>query len=209
MTNSCNVIQNKSMLPQQNKQTIRLLAVATFQSYHGYERVIEGLARYDHEPTDRKIELYLVGNGEEAIKYKKMVKQYDLEKSVQFCGRRTGSDLDHIYDHMDIALGSFGMYKEKIYKSSSLKVREYLAKGMPVVCGCCDDAFERQKDYKYCLEFPNDDSIIDMQGIVDFYKAVYESDKEREQIHREIREYAKKTVDLSVTMQPVIEYICS
>ena len=52
-------------------------------------------------------------------------------------------------------------------------------------------------------------TIKDMQRIVDFYKSVYEANTEREQIHREIREYAKKTVDLSVTMQPVIEYICS
>lgn len=135
MKNSYEMVQNERMLPRQNKQIIRLLAVATFQNYHGYERVIKGLAQYYDESAERKIELYLVGNGEEAIKYKKMVKQYDLEKSVQLCGRKTGSELDHIYDHMDMALGSFGMYKEKIYKSSSLKVREYLAKGMPVVCG--------------------------------------------------------------------------
>lgn len=209
MKNSYEMVQNERMLPQENKQIIRLLAVATFQNYHGYERVIKGLAQYYDESAERKIELYLVGNGEEAIKYKKMVKQYDLEKSVQLCGRKTGSELDHIYDHMDMALGSFGMYKEKIYKSSSLKVREYLAKGMPVVCGSCDDAFERQKDYKYCLEFPNDNSVIDMKRVVDFYKSVYESDTEREQIHREIREYARRTVDLSVTMRPVIKYICS
>lgn len=209
MTNSFELIQMERKLPPQNEQIIRLLAVATFQNYHGYERIIKGLAQHYHGKADRKIELYMVGNGRELIKYKKMVKQYALEKSVQFCGRKIGPELDHIYDYMDIALGSFGMYKEKVYKSSSLKVREYLAKGMPVVCGCRDDAFEGDKSYKYYLEFPNDNTVVNMQMIVDFYRSIYEADRDREQIHREIREYAKKTVDLSVTMRPVMEYICS
>lgn len=208
MTNSSEILQTERMLPQQNERIIRLLAVATFQNYHGYERVIKGLAQYYHGLAARKIELYMVGNGEEMMKYKKMVRQYDLVKSVQFCGRKTGLELDQIYDHMDIALGSFGMYKEKIYKSSSLKVREYLAKGIPVVCGCRDDAFEQEKSYKYYLEFPNDNTLINMRFIVGFYKSIYETDMNREQIHKEIREYAKRTVDLSVTMQPVMRYIC-
>lgn len=209
MINSYGVIQSESMWPMQNTQIIRLLAVAAFQKSHGYERVIAGLAQYYHGSADRKIELYLVGYGDEVIKYKKMVRQYGLEPYVFFCGRKVGLELDHIYDRMDIALGLFGAYKRKLYSSSALKIREYLAKGMPIVSGCYEDAFERKKDYKYFLEFPNDDSVIDMQRIVDFYKSVYESDTEREQIHREIREYARRTVDLSVTMQPVIKYICS
>ena len=194
MTNSCNVIQSESMPPRQNEQIIRLLAVAAFQKSHGYERVIASLAQYYHGSVDRKIELYLVGYGDETIKYKKMVRQYGLEQYVFFCGRKVGLELDHIYDRMDIALGLFGAYKTK---------------GMPIASGCHEDAFEQEKNYKYYLEFSNDDSVIDMQRIVDFYKSVYEANTEREQIHREIREYAKKTVDLSVTMQPVIEYICS
>ena len=209
MTNSCNVIQSESMPPRQNEQIIRLLAVAAFQKSHGYERVIASLAQYYHGSVDRKIELYLVGYGDETIKYKKMVRQYGLEQYVFFCGRKVGLELDHIYDRMDIALGLFGAYKRKLYSSSALMVREYLAKGMPIASGCHEDAFEQEKNYKYYLEFSNDDSVIDMQRIVDFYKSVYEANTEREQIHREIREYAKKTVDLSVTMQPVIEYICS
>lgn len=191
------------------RQTIRLLAVAAFQKSHGYERVIKGLAGYYRGPADRKIELYLVGNGKEVIKYKKLAKQYGVEQYIFFCGEKTGLELERIYDHMDIALGVFGLYKRKIYRSSALKIREYLAKGLPIVSGCQEDAFEQKEDYKYFLEFPNDDSVIDMQRIVDFYKSVYEADTEWEQIRREIREYARRTVDLSVTMQPVIKYICS
>lgn len=209
MKSDYSISQTERKCLQQRQQTIRLLAVATFQKSHGYERVIKGLAQYYHGSADSKIELYLVGNGEESIKYKKIVKQYELEQYVRFCGEKIGSELDYMYNGMDIALGPFGLYKRKIFKSSSLKVREYLAKGMPITSGCHEDAFERGKPSRYYLEFPNDNTPIDIQMIVDFYKSIYETGMNRDQIHKEIREYAKKTVDLSVTMQPVMEYIRS
>lgn len=209
MKSNNNILQTKRQCLQQGQRKIRMLAVATFQKSHGYERVIKGIARYYNGSSDSKIEFYLVGNGEETIKYQKMVKQYGLEQYVIFCGKKIGSELDYMYNGMDIALGPFGLYKRKIFKSSSLKVREYLAKGMPIISGCHEDAFEREKSNRYYLEFPNDNTPIDIKMIVDFYKSIYETDMNREQIHKEIREYAKKTVDLSVTMRPVMEYIWS
>lgn len=207
MNGDCSISQTERKCQLKRQRTIRLLAVATFQKSHGYERVIKGLAQYYRGSADSKIELYLVGNGEETVKYKKMVQRYELEPYVILCGRKIGSELDYLYESMDIALGPFGLYKRKIFKSSSLKVREYLAKGMPIISGCHEDAFERGKPGRYYLEFPNDNTPIDIKMIVDFYKSIYETDMNRKQIHKEIREYAKKTVDLSVTMQPVIEYI--
>lgn len=141
-------------------------------------------------------------------KYKKLVKRCKLEDYVLLYGRKTGDNLDYIYDSMDIALGSFVSYKN-IYRSSALKIREYLAKGIPVVSGCCEDAFEQDEQYKYYLELPNDSIIVDIQLIINFYNDIYETGMEWVQIRREIREYAKRKVDLSITMMPITEYVNS
>ena len=116
MKGNCGILQTERKCQPKRQRTIRLLAVATFQKSHGYERVIKGLALYYHGSADSKVELYLVGNGEETIKYKKMVQRYELEPYVIFCGRKIGSELDYLYESMDIALGPFGLYKRKIFK---------------------------------------------------------------------------------------------
>lgn len=88
---------------------------------------------------------------------------------------------------------------------SSLKSVEYLAKGLPVISGCVEDIMEYEEGKKFFKIFPNDESIIDMEQVIDFYDSICEvSDKG---LHKEIREYAKKTVDMSVVMKPVINYI--
>ncbi len=188
-----------------NDSTIRLLAVAVLQKSHGYERIIKGFERYYQRGMSRKIEFHIVGDGKELAKYKRLVRQYHLENYVLFHGRKEGRELDRIYDHADLALGAFGLYKRGIYKSSLLKIREYLSKGLPIVSGCRDDAIVQ--GYKYYLEVPNNSMIIDLKELVDFYEAVYEAGMSRRQVHEEIRKYACENIDISITMMPVVAYI--
>lgn len=184
---------------------IVLLAVAAFQKSHGYERCLKGLAKYKKR-NERKVRILFVGDGKELNYYKWLTKKLSLENDVTFYGTMIGKDLDDIYDLADIALGSFAAYKVKLYRSSALKIREYLAKGLPVASGCYEDAFEHGGK-EFFLQFPNDKSTIDIGNIVQFYKNLYESGVSREDVHNNIREYARRSLDMSVVMQPIINYI--
>lgn len=186
---------------------IRLLAVATLQKSHGYERLIRGLAEYYQQEYDRIIEIHIVGEGPEWNYYKKIVSQFHLERYVIFYGKKTGKELDAIYDNMDIALGAFGFYKRKILKSSSLKMREYLAKGLPVITGCHEDVFDKAPGCPYYLQMPDNDTTVDMQEVLFFYDRIYQNGVTRKKIINNIREIAKNEVDIEVTMKPVVDYI--
>lgn len=189
-----------------DEDKIILLAVANFQKYHGYERCLIGLFNYYNEGGKRQIEFHMVGYGNELNYYKELVKKCQLEKRVFFHGRKTGKELDQFYDMADIAVGSLGFYKAKAEKSSNLKIREYLAKGLPIVSGCREDVFDNGNvDFYY--QFPNDDSPIDMKKIINFYDKLYRSGKKREDINAQIREYGNQTVDMKVVMKPVVDYI--
>lgn len=97
-----------------------------------------------------------------------LVNDCDFNEHVVFHGAKYGDELDELYDLADAGLAAFGSYKEGIEKLCTIKAREYLAKGIPVVLGCEDNLFLNEAK-RYGIIFPNDDSIIDILTIVSFW----------------------------------------
>ena len=148
-----------------------------------------------------------MGDGPEKKRYTDMVKKYNLEAHVVFYGAKYGEELDKIYDIADAGLAAFGSYKESVDKLCTIKVREYIAKGLPVVLGCEDNLFLGEAK-RFGLVLPNDSSAIDISKVLNFLDSIY-SDKPRTEVNNGIVELAKRTVDNEVTLRPVIEYINS
>lgn len=184
--------------------TIDLLIVALMQPYHGYERLLKGLKTYYETGGARKIRCHFVGDGPEKKNYEELTEQYNLEEQVIFYGMKGGAELDAIYEKADIGICSLGCYKKGIYWSSELKSREYLAKGMPFVTGIEIDIL-RQIDEKYYIQFPNDESEIDVEKVVSFYDQLYTND--RKIVVEEIREMACRYIDMKAVMQPVCAHM--
>jgi len=199
----------KKKVSQEN-DVLAMIAVATFRRHHGYERIIKGLYDYKNSSGTRKIKLYLVGNGPELSYYKDLTKEYSLDDYIVFCGAKTGKELDILYDKADIGLGSFGFYKIGLTNASSLKTREYLCKGLPVVSGCLQDIFIKYPcDYHY--EFSNDDSVVDIKAVIAFYDNLYNGELDyggaKLKLIEDIRLYANKYVSMESTFSPVLSYI--
>jgi len=185
---------------------INLMGVAYMQRHHGYERVILGLADYYAIDHTTKVTLDLVGDGPEKDGYIQLVNKYGLQEYVTFYPNTSGEELEKIYNKCDIGIASLGMYKLNLYKNNSvLKTREYLAKGMLMLLGCEIDVID--DTYKYAVSFPNDDSPIDISKVVEFYNGIYNEYGDKRVVAEYIRDFAMKTVDNSVVMKNVIEYI--
>lgn len=203
--NGIDVDSTLPRVPQKvENNTIHMCAVAMFKEWHGYERLIEGLNQYYTLGGKTNIICHFVGEGSELKFYKKLVSQYSLQQHVIFHGFLEGKELDEIYNMSSISLGSFGMYKKNLDFSCDLKSREAIARGIPMVTGCPTDIFCKEK-FQYYLEFPNDSSILNIGKIIDFHRKIYE--KKEEVVIREIRNYAKKTIDMSISMQNIISFI--
>lgn len=186
---------------------VNLIAVALMRRAHGYERCIKGLAEYYQRSPERKVVIHFVGAGEEKAYYQSLVSQFHLQEYVFFYGNQSGKQLELIYNKADVGLGFFGLYKDGMNSISSLKSVEYLAKGLPVVSGCVEDVMKCKNGEKFFKIFPNDESVIDVKEIIDFYDGLYNGKRNRNTVHEEIRDFARQTVDMSVVMQPVIKYI--
>lgn len=185
---------------------INLIAVAGMYKFHGYERLIHGLYNYYKKGGQYEITVHLVGNGPELRKYKEITRKLNLDDNVLFYGKKYGRELDEIYNGMDIAISSLGLYKLGINRISSLKLNEYLAKGLPIAAGC-DTVALTGKNSQYYIQFSNDGTPINIEKLVDFYNTIYANGRERKEVIDDIRQFAFKTVDNKVTMQNIINFI--
>lgn len=187
---------------------INICAVASLEPWQGYERIIKGLYNYYHKGGTRKINIHIVGDGVERTKYEKLVIEYNLGDNVLFYGKIYGDQLSHIYDICDLALDAFGRYKTNNNISTSLKSREYLAKGLPIISGSKIDILSGI-NYPYYLEFNGDDSIIPIESIIEFYDSIYINTQSKVEITENIRKFAYEVCDISFTMRNIINYINS
>lgn len=187
-----------------NKSEIHLISVSLTMSCHGYDRLIEGLNNYYSMGGDINIVYHLVGEGDEIKRYKELVLKYGIEKYVLFHGFKSGNDLDALYEMADIAFNSIAIHRIGLQTESTIKSKEYAAKGLPMVSSYAVDAFSAQDNNKYVHQISADETPVDVHELIEFYNKMYEN--EGRNITEEIRTASEKRCDMSVTLQGVIEY---
>lgn len=190
--------------------TVKIIAVAAMCVFHGYDRIIEGIHNYYANGGQREIELHMVGGknapGNELAKYKALCTKYHLEDKVFFYGEKRGQELDEVYDLCNLAVSSLGMHRIGYQSANSLKIREYLSKGLPIIGGGKVDLFDKNK-FDYYYECPSDDTAIDIKRIIEFYDRIYQKPEDYGQVNDIIYNYAKRYCDMSAALKPVIDYM--
>lgn len=165
---------------------IHMLAVASMCRWHGYERIIKGLAEWKSEKASQYV-IDLVGDeGDGSLaQWKRLADELRLSQQVIFHGRLTGEPLTEMYNMATIGLCSLALYKIGFQTGSVLKLREYMARGLPFVYAHEDPHIS--EDMVWCMKTQNNDSPIDMNEVDAF---VYRL-KSIESISDNMREYAK------------------
>jgi len=200
-------IEQRNIVGSVLRDSINLVACSSLYYWHGYDRVIEGMKSYyrtKHE-SEPCVYFHIVGSGEEEEKYKMMVKKYDLEDYVFLYGNLYGADLDNVYNKCDIGLDSMGRHRSGVLYNSSLKGKEYCAKGLPIVSGVKTE-LDKDKDFKFYYRVPANDEEINIKDIVNFYYEIYR-DKDATEVRDEIRNYALNHFDFAVAMKPIFDYL--
>lgn len=170
------------MLPLKKKQvedksTLNLVGVAEVHFWHGFDRLLKGLAEYYSRPHIQEVHFHLVGgidpnewNGSEMAEgINTLINKHHLSNYVTLYGKRFGDELNAIFEKADVAIGSLARHRSGIYKIKPLKNREYAARGIPFIYSEIDTDFE---DKPYILKMPADESPINIQAIIDFYNGM-------------------------------------
>lgn len=197
-----NGIDVESIIPREdekNSDTIRIISVSNEYSYHGYDRLIKGLYNYYNNGGKQKFLVKFVGVFMESTK--KMVEEYRLSDKVIFYGKKFGSELDKIYNESDIGIGALAHHRVGLYSGSSLKTKEYFAKGLPFIYGWKEPAFD--ESYPYAKKVDLNEEPIDINEIIEFYDSI----KNKKDVIRNMRKFAEENYSWEIQMSKVFEAI--
>lgn len=144
----------------------KLLFVASeFVEWHGLDLLLSDLASNNRQD----IELHIVG-----YVFEKDYQYIKNDNRVVLHGVKNSQYIYDLSEKMDLALGSFALYRKNMYEACTLKVREYLSLGLPVYAGH-KDVFDENFPYyqigepiiDQIVSYAKDMRVVDMQSVVE------------------------------------------
>lgn len=161
-----NTIDTSIFEPPQGKiiagNTIKLIMVASkFMRWHGLSELIQTIK------NDIRFELAVVGNVED----QEEIQLIEQVSNVTAYGQLNKEEIEQHYKVSDVALCSMIKDPRGLRQLSTLKVREYLGNGLPVVAVSSDPAFpdnfiyhqqlssnfDKEELYNVCMQFKDAD----------------------------------------------------
>ncbi len=164
-------VKVKSSVNNTTKE-LNLIGVAEIHTWHGFDRLVKGLALYYSKPQQYIVKFHVVGyffSKEGEDEFRKIITDYRMDRYVILYGKKHGSDLDTIFDYCDFGIGSLGRHRVGIDKIKTLKNREYAARGIPFIYSETDSDFD---DKPYILKAPADETPINIDRIIAFYRTI-------------------------------------
>lgn len=135
--------------------------------WQGFERIVEGLKA--SRDASFRIEVLVIG-----VK----VMGGGMPSLPAHCKLTFVEKTDHFFEtcHLQdyhIAFSTLALYKKGMHEAASLKLRDCMLRGFPVVLGYNDtDVTGDTRFSPYIMQVPNDPSPLDFSGIIRFYQNV-------------------------------------
>lgn len=151
---------------------LNLIGVAEIHEWHGFDRLVRGMANYYSKPQEYIVRFHIVGyffSSKLENEFKRIVTENNMEEYVILYGKKHGHELDHLFDLCDFGIGSLGRHRVGIDKIKTLKNREYAARGIPFIYSETDTDFD---DKPYVLKATADETPIDIKSIIKFYQSI-------------------------------------
>jgi hypothetical protein len=170
-----------------------LKGATTDAVYNGIDRLVVSLQQSQYRD---KFTLTIIGpNQQEDMK---MVQKMGMESQVFFKDFMSKEALDIELNQYHLGVSTLALHRKGIRSTSTIKSREYCARGIPFIFGHHDpDLSESNLNGRYFMEFPADESLIDFSKVYDFISRLYENNLDMEVL----RSFAKESLDQSVKMQ--------
>ena len=170
-------VKMKTTINDTSKE-LNLIGVAEIHEWHGFDRLVKGLADYYSKSQNYIVRFHVVGyffSAEIEDEFKKIVTDNHMEDYVILYGKKHGQELDRLFEKCDFGIGSLGRHRVGIDRIKTLKNREYAARGIPFIYSETDSDFDTRP---YVLKAPADETAIDIDNIVSFYNSISISPEE-------------------------------
>ncbi|MCP5064619.1 MAG: glycosyltransferase family 4 protein [Ignavibacteriae bacterium] len=137
-----------------------------FISWHGLDLLVKSVIS---QPDLIHFTIHLVGSIPEDIK-----KTLSFDERFVIHGMKKRKHIVSLYNSCDLGLSSFALYRKNMKSACTLKVREYLAHGLPVYCNYHDSGFpdnfpyikQNKADIKIILDYCKKSRSFNRQNII-------------------------------------------
>ena len=155
-------VQRKTM-PYDGTHINFLFLSGSINYWHGLDRFLNGLKNYS---GSIKINLTIAGPVHD--EYSSYTYQ-NKNIIVVFLKSVEKNELDLLFNNNHIGIGSLALHRMGLIEASVLKVREYIARGLPFILGYNDtDLMNNNVLHEYYFKVPSDETPINIDDVLDF-----------------------------------------
>ena len=107
--------------------------------HHGLDRVLNSIKNY-YSSNHRKVivKLNIIGQIGESSYLRKIINASNFDEIIVEHGFLNHQQINEIANNSHMAIGSLGLHRILINSASTLKVREYFARGIPYIISAKD-----------------------------------------------------------------------
>ena len=129
---------------------------------------------------------------------KKLVESYGLEERIKFFGNKEGIELDNLFNESDLGIGTMAIHRKKVKYSSSLKHREYVLRGIPLLLSGEDRGLLNYEEI--ILKVEENDSPIDIYNLISKFNVLNSN-----YVENSLRRKAEKDLGWEGQLRKVLE----
>jgi len=184
---------------EQEFRIIFLKGAVTNADFNGLDRVFKGIKIYKGLFN---IKFYLFGKN--LVAEKKIIQELGIEDQVICSDFIQKAQIDTVVSNIHLGIGALAVHRKGLKSTSTIKTREYFARGLPFVYGHNDPDFSDSKEaMKYCKQITGDDDAIDLEDIINWYQSLEEPFKIPDHMH----DFALRFLDYRVKMKKLLLYV--
>lgn len=151
--------------PRNDYKRIDIIAVARMEYWHGYDRIIRSLGQCSKKSN---VHLHIVGDNQPCLsKLQELTVSLGLEKLVTFHGALHGKELSNLFSKCNLAVDALGRHRAGHKYNSSIKSKEYTARGIPFIKSHLDKDFY---DADFVFNVSPDEHVFDLDEIINWLK---------------------------------------
>lgn len=178
---------------------LRMVAVASgFVPWQGMDRLLNGMRAYS---GSLPLKLVLIGTVPAGVE--KLIDCVNRQPglTIDCPGPLYGEAMDSYLGVANLAIASLALFRKQMAQACPLKVREYMARGIPFIYGYDDP--DLPDGCEFAMKVPAEDTPIDMEAVIQF--AVRTADLP--DLAQRMRQHARERMDWKEKVRAMYSFV--
>jgi len=186
---------------EHSKYDVEIIFVGAGYRTNGLHRLIESRQIAKSNGHKRTMFVHVVGDSNEMQYNKDLVLKYGLENEFKFYGFKKHKEYEHLFNSSHLAMGTLSFSRIGLHSASTLKLREYCARGIPFFYA--GDDIDFPDDFPYHLKLTDNDLPFNFELLDEFSLKMQKA----ENVTKEMRTYAKYFLDWTQKMNKLKDFL--